>query len=72
MTKYDEVQQNKKIDDWIREGFAMSDFFTLAFSLANDILTSYNETFQEFSKPAKKEKVSSASEETGESSGQVS
>ncbi len=69
MTKYDEVQQNKKIDDWIREGFAMGDFFTLAFSLASDILTSYNEAFQEFSKPVKKQKVSNASEETVKSSG---
>jgi hypothetical protein len=72
MTKYDEVAQNKKIDDWVREGFAMNDFFTLAFSFANDILESYNETFQEYLKPPKKEKASSASEETDASSGPAS
>ena len=70
MTKYDEVQQNKKIDDWVREGFAMNDFFTLAFSFANDILESYNETFQEYLKPVKKQKASKKSGETAASSGQ--
>jgi hypothetical protein len=72
MTKYDEVAQNKKIDDWIREGFAMNDFFTLAFSFANDILESYNETFQEYFKAPKKQKVSKKSAETAGSSGQES
>lgn len=72
MTKYDEVAQNKKIDDWVREGFAMNDFFTLAFSFANDILESYNETFQEYLKPPKKQRASTKSEETAKSSGQES
>jgi hypothetical protein len=50
----------------------MNDFFTLAFSFANDILESYNETFQEYLKPPKKEKVSTKSEEIVDSSGPAS
>jgi len=71
-TKYDEVQMNKKIDDWLAEGYAMNDFFTLAFSFASDILESYKETFQDYLKPLKNRKTSKKSGEKEKSSGQAS
>jgi hypothetical protein len=72
MTKYDEVQINKKIDDWINEGYAMNDFFSLAFSFARDIMESYNEVLQDFSKPVAKSKVLKKSGVTASSDGQKS
>ena len=72
VTKYDEVQMEKKINDWINEGYAMNDFFSLAFSFARDIMESYNEILEDFSKIPAKTKASKKGAETAKSSGQGS
>ena len=46
MTKYNDLVMEKKMADWKNEGYAMADFFSLAFSLVEDFLESYNEIFQ--------------------------
>jgi len=46
MAKYDEVKMAKKMEDWKNEGFAMSDFSLLAFSLVEGFLESYTEISQ--------------------------
>lgn len=72
LAKFDEVQMNKKIEDWINEGYSMHDFFSLAFSFANDIMESYSAILQDISKPAKDSKASTNKEETAKSFGQES
>jgi hypothetical protein len=72
MAKYDEVAMNNKIDDWIKEGYSMNDFFSLAFSFARDIMESYNEILADFSNPPTKSKQLKKPAVTGKSSGQAS
>lgn len=62
LAKYDEVVMEKKMEDWKNEGFAMSDFFSLAFSLVEGFLENYTEISQE---SLKKPQSGSPSKESG-------
>jgi len=44
--KYDDVVMDRKIRDWKNEGFAMEDFFQLAFNLVEGFMESYREVSQ--------------------------
>jgi len=68
MAEYDERVMEKKMNDWKNEGFAMADFFSLAFSLLEGFLESYTEISQEsLEKPGSKPplKKSGQNDESG-------
>ena len=43
---YDEELMMKKIEDWTKEGYNVSDFFTLSLSSINGFREAYNESIQ--------------------------
>jgi len=69
MTKYDERIMEKKMNDWKNEGFAMSDFFSLAFSLVEGFLENYTEISQGSSEKPKSGSPSKKPEQKDESGG---
>jgi hypothetical protein len=69
ITKYDEVMMNKKMEDWKNEGFAMNDFFSLAFSLLEGFLESYTEISQGSLEKPKSGSQSKKPEQKDESGG---
>ena len=44
---------DEKIEDWRKEGYAISDFFQLAFNFINGFIPIYNESIQAISKSVK-------------------
>ena len=70
--KYDNVVMDKKIRDWRNEGFAMEDFFQLAFSLVEGFLESYREVSQGLLSKPQSSKASKKSAEKEKSGGQSS
>ncbi len=54
--KWSEESAREKIMDWTEEGYAMSDFFTLAASLLPDFLKTYEEVSQDISEEQEKQK----------------
>jgi len=53
---YDLEKMNDKIKNWQKEGYAMADFFSLAFNLVPDFINSYNAVLEDISAPKKKKK----------------
>lgn len=70
-TKFSDLVIEKKMQDWKNEGYAMQDFFSLAFNLVEGFLESYKEVFQGFLKRPESAKVSKKSEEKESSGGTV-
>jgi len=55
---YDEDTMNKKIEDWGKEGYAMQDFFTLAWNMVPGFIDVYNEDLENTLKHMKQVKSS--------------
>ena len=70
--KYDELVIEKKILDWKNEGFAMNDFFSLAFNLVEDYLESYKQVSQGLLSKPEKSTLSTETGKSGKSGGQKS
>jgi len=70
--KFDDVVMDKKIRDWRNEGFAMEDFFHLAFNLVEGFLESYKEVSQGLLKKPTSAKQSTGPAEKEKSGGQSS
>lgn len=70
--KFDDVVMDKKIRDWKNEGFAMEDFFQLAFNLVDGFMESYREVSQGLLGKPQSGKPSTKSEEKEKSGGQGS
>jgi len=67
--KFNDVVMDKKIRDWKNEGFAMEDFFQLAFNLVEGFLESYKEVSQGHLKKPQSAKASTVSAEKEKSGG---
>lgn len=55
-TTWSEELANKKIEDWQKEGYSMSDFFTLAANFLPGFMAAYKESTQDILEEAQKEK----------------
>jgi len=53
-TVFDEGVTQEKIDNWKKEGYAIEDFFQLAFNFVEGFIPAYNETIQDISQKAEK------------------
>jgi len=51
-TVFDEGVTQEKIDNWKKEGYAIEDFFQLAFNFVEGFIPAYNETIQDISQKA--------------------
>ena len=61
-TVYDEEVMKSKILDWQKEGYAMADFFSLAFNLVPFFTDNYKDVLENISNQQKKDKITQSSE----------
>lgn len=55
-TKYDEEVMKRKIQDWQEEGYAIQDFFSLAWNLVPGFIDIYKDDLQDISRSMKQKK----------------
>ena len=57
--EFDASLNDQKIEDWKKEGYAIADFFQLAFNFVEGFIPAYNEIIQDISNEAEKAVASS-------------